>query len=781
MRIDLSRIEDFGFGFARCFWRKKVCRTFSFLVSLSVLISINTDAQPQKYTVYDFGSKLSKDLIKGIASDQQGYVWSATDKGVVRFDGQRSVFFKNEIPGGFAKALTRSTSDRMLVLHDFGLTEIHDLPDSLVFQTLMEGIPEDTDSKLYYPKTIFIDGKKRVWIGENQSVVLFDDGHLKKYRIGNNQEFGVLSRSFSFAENAGGTLWCLSHSGQLFYFDETEGNFIQQNLGRNLEEAACMVTIEGNLAWIGMRDGVIQVELQPQNDPLPVEKIGGPDGVSIGLIHNDNDFFVGTWNDGLYYTNISDASHSFQKIEKLPFNDVVGLSSDQNNGLWATGKENTVLLKTDLFDQFDLGTANRPSITSLSLTPNGNILVIGDENETNKQAIYELENGYIKWQSGFAEYPFENIPLSAFNDGMNVWVGGLSGSIYNFDKNNLSAQKRNDITNSNSPISKITKDSKNNIWIAGNINHGLIKIDQNGESAFFNEQQLIYSKVIYSSPNGELFAGGKGKESYLYKFNYDKNLFENLSPSINEKINIEFEVKDIIADQNNDLFLSTTDGVFNAKRVQDDSFFVRRMDLKKIPRDEPSNALAISPDGTLWVATTSGLVAYNEAASFLFDKSSGLAANSFTDMGLVFDDGGNLWVGTAYGLSIFNNEKSDFRITPKPIIEKVIINVKRDYYHARNNEVLPYNAGIEFEFISLSFPVDQVIYKTRLIGLDSSWSESGFAKQWYVNGLAPGSYTFEVIAQQQEGMKWSRPASFSFNIDKPWYLRAWAIIPALFL
>lgn len=205
------------------------------------------------------------------------------------------------------------------------------------------------------------------------------------------------------------------------------------------------------------------------------------------------------------------------------------------------------------------------------------------------------------------------------------------------------------------------------------------------------------------------------------------------------------------------------------------------MDLKKIPRDEPSNALAISPDGTLWVATTSGLVAYNEAASFLFDKSSGLAANSFTDMGLVFDDGGNLWVGTAYGLSIFNNEKSDFRITPKPIIEKVIINVKRDYYHARNNEVLPYNAGIEFEFISLSFPVDQVIYKTRLIGLDSSWSESGFAKQWYVNGLAPGSYTFEVIAQQQEGMKWSRPASFSFNIDKPWYLRAWAIIPALFL
>lgn len=751
---------------------------FSFCLPIIFLILLleNTHLQAQQFSIYDFGDRLSKDLIKDIETDKHGYIWTATDQGVVRYDGQRAVFYKGEIPGGYAKGLLRTAEGRLLVLHDFGLTEIRIEPDTLFFKSLMKGKSDDSEEALHYPKTIYEDRKGQIWIGENQSVVLYNKGSFKKYRFRNNQNFGVITRSFSFTEDSLGALWVFSHSGFLFRFDEDKDMFIEHQLAQKISEVNFVIQRAGHTCWVGAKNGIFQLNLDATQQTINLIKLGGPTAPSCALLIEGLGFIVGTWNNGLYFHSGKEDDSEFMRIDDLPFMDIVGLCYDEKNGFWVTGHEQSVLLKSVYFQNYDFKTENRPSITSLNKSPDGSLLVIADENEINKQEIYELKNGEIIWKLGLPVNPFDNIPLAAFDDGKNIWVGDLGGYVYYFDKEQKIPQKINKIKSSNSPISSIAKDKNNNIWIAGNVHHGLIKISPDLNIEFYNTKGLNNAKVIYPAPNGQLYIGGGGADNYLFRFNDAINKFENISYQTGLNLNENFEVKDIVLSADGSMFLATTDGVLKTSVEIEKTTSFERINLNKVPLSEPSNALAFTPDSMLWVSTTSGLLAIDQNSSFLFDKSSGLPANSFTNNGLILDEVGNLWVGTASGLSLYQHEWSDFPLTPSPIIERININSKKQKLVSNQKQVIPFNAGIEINFTSLSFPADQVVYRTRILEIDTTWSEPESKKQSYFAGLNAGEYTFQVAAQQQEGMRWSLPASYSFEIEKPWYQKTWVFI-----
>ncbi len=732
-------------------------------------------SQNHQYSVYDFGSRLSKDLIKTIITDKYGYVWSATDQGIIRFDGQETIFFRDEIPGGYAKAMCRASNGHLLVLHDLGLTEVISAPDTVAFNLLIPGSPEDTDQALYFPKTIYEDKKGRIWIGENQSIVLFKNGVFKKFRLNRNRPFGVLTRSFSFIE-ARGKLWAFSHSGYVFTFDEASEKFIERPLNLGLEEIASVTAVADGKVWVGTKEGVFELNLTPDEQPISVRKIGGPPGISCSLLLDGNNFFAGTWDSGIYHARLTEEKPIFKKVGNLPFNDILGLYHDDRHGLWATGRENSVLLVPGLFDVVDLGVEKLPSITSMKLSENGNILTIGYENEINKQKIYELKNGKIIWEYGYPETAFDNVLMSVCDDGKNIWVGDLEGNVFYFDKESKNVQGIGEIKTSNSEISMIQKDVNSNIWITGNINHGLIKVHPNKTLNYYKNNGLINSEVIYISNSGDLYAGGNHSENYLFKYNEEKDEFKNISIPFEKPVHGLFEVKDMAMDAKGNLYLASNNGVFCFGAEKKENILLGRIDLKKVPANEPSNALAFGPDGTLWVSTTSGLVAYQDTSSFLFDKASGLPANSLTDKGLLFDEEGNLWVGTANGLALFRKEKANFSVTPPPIIETVKINFRKKSSKASEGGEIPYNTGLEVVFLSLSYPTSEVIYKTRLLGHDSTWSDASYAKQWYITGLQPGTYTFQVIAQQQKGRQWSKPSEYTFIIAKPWHQKLWPVL-----
>ncbi|MCB9331567.1 MAG: response regulator [Lewinellaceae bacterium] len=85
---------------------------------------------------------------------------------------------------------------------------------------------------------------------------------------------------------------------------------------------------------------------------------------------------------------------------------------------------------------------------------------------------------------------------------------------------------------------------------------------------------------------------------------------------------------------------------------------------------------------------------------------------------------------------------------------------------------------IEFEFSALHFlHADRIKYRHRLLGFEKKWVETGSDdRQVTYTNLLPGTYTFQVIAANADGI-WTpenKSLQITLNILPPWYRTWWA-------
>lgn len=112
--------------------------------------------------------------------------------------------------------------------------------------------------------------------------------------------------------------------------------------------------------------------------------------------------------------------------------------------------------------------------------------------------------------------------------------------------------------------------------------------------------------------------------------------------------NHTLDVRALLLDRDNGLFVGTVDGLF---RIQDDQ--VTRYGTAEGLPDATIYSLAMSSDGTLWVGTQSGLALFNghRAVHFLTDT----AVGNRVVRALLEDRFGNVWIGTdRAGLYLWN-------------------------------------------------------------------------------------------------------------------------------
>jgi ligand-binding sensor domain-containing protein/DNA-binding CsgD family transcriptional regulator len=740
-------------------------------LSLSLILYLSKIGfgQPVEYNVYTLNVNLSKGLIKSISVDNQGFIWCATDEGVVRYDGRESRFFKDELTGGFAKAFCKRENGALLVLHDLGLTEIESRSDTTWFRKLCDGKNIESDTLLYYPKTIYEDKKGNIWIGENQSIVKFKDGEFEKFRFNINSEYGIIFRTFAFAEDTNGNLWTISHNGQLFRFDFETNQFEEKKLSNSLNSVNDLQFGKSGYLYAGTESGLYQIEIDLKKEIQESQKIQSPKFISCGLIVNENEYFVGTWDNGLYRADLTKEILTFEQVQSLPFNDIWGLFLDEKNGLWVTGNEQTSVLSPVLFKTPKLREPNL--LKSIQLMDDGGLISANDN-----FIVKNKKNGH-SWIEEFSLYIPEQPPIVAVQNNDLIWFGDLLGQVFFFDLNKNQTQKIDAVQTSPQSIQDIHVDKKGNIWIAGNTTHGLIRISKKGLVFFYNQSGLQGSRVVMETKDGRLFAGGDTADGYLFEYKFDLDKFINLSPPFDFSISANFCVEDMLEVDSNKIWLATFDGVI---ALFLDENKVHRIDLQKVPIDEPSNSLAKSSTGTIWVGTTSGLIGYSEENSVLFNKSSGLPGNNFSNQGILIDQQNNLFIATPNGLGFVEEKDLNRRITPPPIIREIKIDGTRQLVKEVHHTIFPHQTNFEVEYLALSFPVEEVNYQTRVLGLDSTWSSTTSNTNFLWTALSAGDFTFQIRAQQKSGMLWSYPVSLKFSISLPWYQKWWVISLLIF-
>lgn len=131
--------------------------------------------------------------------------------------------------------------------------------------------------------------------------------------------------------------------------------------------------------------------------------------------------------------------------------------------------------------------------------------------------------------------------------------------------------------------------------------------------------------------------------------------------------------------------------------------------------------------------------------------------------------GGKLWFGTGEGLVRFDPAK-EFVNDVAPSVYLTV--TRRDNGEpVESGLTLPHDhSGLRFAFAATSFRDEQrVQYRYRLLGHEPGWSEPDLAGSVSYGSLSSGQYEFRVAAANSDDVWAQTPATFEFEVARPWW------------
>lgn len=189
------------------------------------------------------------------------------------------------------------------------------------------------------------------------------------------------------------------------------------------------------------------------------------------------------------------------------------------------------------------------------------------------------------------------------------------------------------------------------------------------------------------------------------------------------------------------------------------------------------NVITIDSDSVIWVGTNRGLSMLKwkeniqDAQFSVINNKDGIPSNEINDICV---NGNDIWLATAKGISIIPRQYFNLKSPDIPIyIERVTVNGKP--IDSRSKQTLAYNQNnVNIFFTGLSFThSDKLQYKYRISG-DTNWYYTS-NRSIVFNGLQPGTYTFEVMVIKPDGQLNPKLAKYSFTILSPFWQTWWFI------
>ncbi len=135
---------------------------------------------------------------------------------------------------------------------------------------------------------------------------------------------------------------------------------------------------------------------------------------------------------------------------------------------------------------------------------------------------------------------------------------------------------------------------------------------------------------------------------------------------------------------------------------------------------------------------------------------------------------GDLWFPTIHGAIQLQPERLIRNLAPAPVF------IRQFGYGEQLEDILtpeielPYpRHTFEISYTALCFIApERVRFKYRLVGLDREWIDAGTRRTAYYNSVPPGTYTFEVIAANNDGV-WNEKAATLRVVVRPPFWRTW--------
>lgn len=798
-------------------------RITAFIVSVLFFLPLMSEEKTPGlelfFTRYNVSDGLVSNEVNEIYQDAHGFIWSATNNGLVRFDGYEFVDF-------------RSSYDR---------------PDYFLSNTIRD-IEESGTA---------------IWIATPNGIDIFDKTdasvrHLDGDMLSDVPVKCILSKSEDEILIGG-------EKGLYVYY--VESGSLDGPLSPDMSYVRKLYRDSYGNIWIGTWQNGVYIWRSGSDAIEKVEYAGFPGNVSVTdfIERGDGNVYISTWGDGLfclesfYPGNGRTFCYSVPKLDysHLDWNIIYDMDFDASGNLWAGSPGGLKILSpadggfeevpydgasgSDQLQFHEVWCVFRGKDGTMWLSDYGSGLVSARPLDPDIQevkirksddvsgavtAVYRTPEGVFMFgvrgggvvtydfsRHRYIEYPVfrgidsESNAVVSFVDvpeSRSLFLAMRYFGVYRvmIDNGKPSALEhfnmgipdvRNDFTNI------AISDQEGNVWVG--TKSGVVLIRRNPDDSYTVREPEKVNSYIRNSRVEALMCDRKGgiwigsTESGLFRVRLSDDcasLIDSTSYSVadgglsNDRISTLFE------DSSGRVWAGTVGGGLSLYDENEDRFNVID-DMYLFPSDVISS-ITEDRKGNLWISTSNGFLCYNPGEENdvvrYFGAGRGLENLSFIPNS-VWTDGDEVVFGGYDGITMFRPDalKDMSGIVPPCIIDvqvfsRSVFGGMGDDWSSVVDRLPPYTSSVvldhddksvSFKFSSPVYDNDNSLtrYAYRLDGLDEEWNYVG-ADQRVVtySNLRPGRYTFNVQATNESG-EWIPMQSEVSLIVKPSPWASW--------
>lgn len=758
----------------------KAILSFLFLFFSSIIMA---EKNPFFFTQIGNESGLTENTITDLFQDSDGYIWIGTNNGLFKYDGYRCKVYRNRpdstntLGDNTISCIEEDSQQNIWIITEHHVhkidrqsQQIHKYntentrfmhyckqrqngelwfvgekelfiydpkQDSLIRQPSLSPLPfnsnvcdmeEDSAGNLYIASKssgmIIIDSDRQ--LRHHYKHIPYDETSLPG---------GELSDLYIDSHNR---IWIASLKEGFSLLNPDTHNFTRFNqnnshLKNNI--IRCLVEIQPNKILIGSFSGLSLIDCNTFNiqtfdfDP---QKNGSLGHYSIHNFLKDNTggLWIGTWNGLNYYNPLR---KQISTLTPKTFTGVLGKGQEDEDGkIWFT-TEGAGLLCYD------------PS--------------------TQEQNIYLLNPASDAYN--------KNILKALYIKGDSILCTTNQGRLYLFSRSRKKYELLYEFGGGD--IYTLFVDCKNRFWIPTNSKQGLILIENGKKQTFFpvngKKQRIHYITVIKELAPDKYLFGTLTQELYLYDMykNSVTHIVLNQLPGAKNKRS--GRITGIETDPEGNIYVSTFgNGLFT---------FDPRLTL--LEHYINNNGLTTpyiytfvkDKHNTLWTLTENGLY-YKEyqQENFTYVPNKQFIKHNYTFQGGSLDSNGFLYFPGSKDILCFNSSrlgKNDY-LPPLYLTDITINNKSIDFQSSKPLILKPEETNLAIAYTALDYiDPEQIQYKYKMDGIDESFAVVGNRRVAYYSNLAPGSYTFHVLASNSDG-KWNpKEATLSIQVLPPFY------------
>lgn len=782
---------------------------------------------------FDHVFKMDTPLLTSIIQDKDGFMWVASQNGLVRYDGYDTKVYrsgKDMLSNDFVSSVYADPQDNIWIGTQGGGFNLYD-KSANTFKAFM---PIEGNSNSFgslsvsiNPQAFLMDHLGILWIATPDNGLDSYDaktGVFTHYR-NNPEDPTSIGDNFvwSILEDANNDIWIGTASNGLSKLNRETGKFTRfvnnpenpTSIGVGWVYKILQDQEDSNVLWIGLVGGGLNKldkttgKFTRYNHAANEDSNKSTDEIASMTEDNQHRLWIGWYNSpiqgGLSIFDkktgtFVDCLYNPENTSGIGSKQVYGLCQDYSGNIWVSFQDG----KVDKYDP----RKQAIKLYQKKVSDSGSDAAVSYfEDSSHTMWFGGLDRGLIKFNEQLAQLEYyvadptdptalqSNFVTRVYEDSAGIfWVATRGGA---FGKFNRTTGKYDKLYQpnpadplsvpANNGIRYILEDYKdpNILWLGAEFG-GLIQFNKKTEAFTTykidsnNPEALHASSVfhLYQDQEGHIWISttSGGAAEYNPETGKFKTYVNNPEDANSLASNNVYEIQCFKDLGENYLWFATIGGGLNRYDKLTGTFTRYNKDsgfpvngVMTIREDKMKN---------LWMGTDEGLVMFNPETNLtkVYNKEDGLQGNTFLDAAASNASDGTLWFGGVGGIN---------HIDPAALVENAYVPPMVLTSLNQDGKTLPISTSLtklkeikldyrqnyfEFTYAALNYTTSaKNQYKYMLEGFDKDWYDAGNLRFGRYSGLPPGEYTLRIIGSNNDGIWNEEGVSLKIVIEPPFW------------